>query len=68
MDWQVIVLAVGPGLIVWGIGLVAGRLATEPIARQQAGRITTTGFALVFVGLALLLVLSAVLSSSSPAS
>ncbi len=68
MDWQIIVLAAGPGLIVWGIGLVASRRPTEPVVIQQAGRVTTTGFALVFVGLALLLVLNAVLSSSSPAS
>lgn len=68
MDWQIFLLAAGPGLIVWAIGLVASRLATEPVATQQASRITTTGFALVFVGLALLLVLNAVLSSSSPAS
>jgi hypothetical protein len=68
MDWQIIALAAGPGLIVWGIGLVASRLATEPVATQRASRIATTGFAFVFVGLALLLVLNAVLSSSSPAS
>jgi len=34
MDWQIIVLAAGHGLIVWRIGLVASRLATEPVATQ----------------------------------
>jgi hypothetical protein len=65
MDWRPILLAIGPGLVFWAAGLALSRRATEPSATLLGGRITTLGFALVFLGLALLLVLSAVLTSSS---
>jgi len=72
MDWRPILLAIVPGLVVWAAGLALSRSATEPSATVRGGRITTLGFALVFLGLALLLVLSAVLTTvlttSSPAS
>jgi len=68
MDWWPILLAIAPGLVVWLAGLVVSRRATDPSTTMRGGRMTAIGFALVFLGLALLLVLTVVLTGSAPAS
>jgi len=65
MDLRIVLLAAGPGLIVWAVGLVLSRWATGPTPKQLGGRIATLGFALVFLGLAALFVLGALLGGTS---
>lgn len=65
MDWRPFLLAVAPGLMVWLAGLLVTRGARGTSATRIGGRLTTVGFAMVFGGLALLLVVSAVLGGSA---
>ncbi len=53
--------------MVWAAGIALTRLASQPSATVVGGRLSVIGFALVFLGLALLLVLAAVLTTTAPA-